>query len=87
MKKLQELKSRGEREIYQDMGIGVEVKLVEPDFFAKETQGKKVIDKRERNWGENYIEASDQESRMSYSRMSGGATAKRIEKSIGKSLS
>ncbi len=49
MKKLQELKSRGEREIYQDMGIGVEVKLVEPDFFAKETQGKKVIDKRERN--------------------------------------
>lgn len=49
MKKLQELKSRGEREIYQDLGISVEVKLVEPDFFARETQGKKVIDKRERN--------------------------------------
>lgn len=49
MKKLQELKSRGEREVYQDLGISVEVKLVEPDFFARETQGKKVIDKRERN--------------------------------------
>lgn len=38
MKKLQELKSRGEREVYQDLGISVEVKLVEPDFFARETQ-------------------------------------------------
>jgi len=48
MKKLQELKSRGEREVYQDLGISVEVKLVEPDFFAREAKGKRLIDKRER---------------------------------------
>jgi len=48
MKKLQDLKSRLEREIYQDLGISVEVKLVEPDSFTRETEGKKVIDKRER---------------------------------------
>jgi len=48
MKKLQELKSRGEREVYQDLGISVEVKLVEPDFFAREAIGRRLIDKRER---------------------------------------
>lgn len=48
MKKLQELKSRGERKVYQDLGISVEVKLVEPDFFAREAKGKRLIDKRER---------------------------------------
>ncbi|TET85161.1 phenylacetate--CoA ligase family protein [Candidatus Aerophobetes bacterium] len=48
MKKLQELKSRGEREVHQDLGISVEVKLVEPDFFAREAKGKRLIDKRER---------------------------------------
>jgi len=48
MKKLQELKSRGEREVYQDLGISVEVKLVEPDFFAREAMGRRLIDKRER---------------------------------------
>ena len=48
MKKLQELKSRGEREVYQDLGISVEVKLVEPDFFAREAKGRRLIDKRER---------------------------------------
>ncbi len=48
MKKLQELKSRGEREVHQDLGISVEVKLVEPDFFAREAMGKRLIDKRER---------------------------------------
>jgi len=36
-----------EREIYQDLGISVKVKLVEPDSFARETKGKRVIDKRE----------------------------------------
>lgn len=48
MKKLQGLKSRGEREVHQDLGISVEVKLVEPDFFAREAKGKRLIDKRER---------------------------------------
>ena len=48
MKKLQELKSRGEREVHQDLGISIEVKLVEPDFFAREAKGKRLIDKRER---------------------------------------
>jgi phenylacetate-CoA ligase len=48
MKKLQDLKSTVEREIYRDLGIGAEVKLVEPDSFARETEGKRVIDKRER---------------------------------------
>jgi len=47
MKKLQDLKSKVEREIYQDLGISVKVKLVEPDSFARETKGKRVIDKRE----------------------------------------
>jgi len=42
------LKSRGERKVYQDLGIRVEVKLVEPDFFAREAKGKRLIDKRER---------------------------------------
>ena len=49
MKKFQDLKSRVERKIYQDLGISAEVKLVEPDSFARETEGKKVIDKRERS--------------------------------------
>jgi len=49
MKKLQDLKSRMEREVYQDSGISARVKLVEPDSFARETEGKRVIDKRERN--------------------------------------
>ncbi len=49
MKKLQDLKSRVEREIYQDLGISVKVKLIEPDSFARETEGKRVIDKRELN--------------------------------------
>jgi len=49
MKKFQNLKSRVEREIYRDLGISAEVKLVEPDSFARETEGKRVIDKRERS--------------------------------------
>ena len=49
MKKLQDLKSRVEREIYRDLGITVEVTLAEPESFARETEGKRVIDKRERN--------------------------------------
>jgi len=49
MKKLQDLKSRVEREIYQDLGISVKVKLIEPDSFTRETEGKRVIDKRESN--------------------------------------
>ncbi|MFQ6066325.1 MAG: phenylacetate--CoA ligase family protein [bacterium] len=49
MKKLQDLKSKVEREIYRDLGISTEVKLVEPDSFDRETEGKRVIDKREKN--------------------------------------
>ncbi len=49
MKKFQDLKSRVERKIYRDLGISAEVKLVEPDSFARETEGKRVIDKRERS--------------------------------------
>jgi len=49
MKKFQDLKSRAERKIYRDLGISAEVKLVEPDSFARETEGKRVIDKRERS--------------------------------------
>ena len=49
MKKFQDLKSRVERAIHRDLGISAEVKLVEPDSFARETEGKRVIDKRERS--------------------------------------
>jgi len=49
MKKLQDLKSGMEREIYQDLGVGARVKLIEPDSFARESEGRRVIDKRERN--------------------------------------
>jgi phenylacetate-CoA ligase len=49
MKKLQDLKSKVEREIYQDLGISAKIKLVEPDSFTRETKGRRVIDKRERN--------------------------------------
>ena len=51
MKKLQDLKSRVEREIYRDLGISAKVTLAEPESFARKTEGKRVIDKRERAAG------------------------------------